>query len=119
LIFREYATTGDGLVAALQLLRIMKSRNALLSQLVHCWTRFPQKLANVQVRSRVAFEELDGVMELVAQAEQAVAAQGGRVFLRYSGTEPKARLLIEARDEELMEYWSTEICGSIQRQIGA
>jgi phosphoglucosamine mutase len=118
LIFRDYATTGDGLVAALQMLRIMKSRNALLSQLTHCWTRYPQKLANVNVRSRVAFEELDGVLELVARAEQALQADGGRVFLRYSGTEPKARLLIEARDPELMEHWCAEICASIQRQIG-
>lgn len=118
LIFREYATTGDGLVAALQMLRIMKSRNALLSQLVHCWTRYPQKLVNVRVREKTPFEVLEGVLDLMTQAEAAVKSQGGRVFLRYSGTEPKARLLIEARDEKLMEHWSAEICGSIQRQIG-
>lgn len=119
IIFREYATTGDGLVAALQVLRIMKARNALLSQLVHCWTRFPQKLVNVRVREKIPFEELEGVREMVAQAEKAVQPQGGRVFLRYSGTEPKARLLIEAQDQELLEVWSERICRLIREQIGA
>lgn len=118
LIFREFATTGDGLVAALQVLRIMKSRNALLSQLVHCWTRYPQMLMNVKVREKVPFEQLDGVLALVQQAEEAVKPQGGRVYLRYSGTEPKARLLIEAREEELMTQWCRRICEAIQQQLG-
>ena len=52
LIFRDHATTGDGLVAALQMLRIMKAQNALLSQLRLCWTRFPQKLVNIRVREK-------------------------------------------------------------------
>ncbi len=119
LIFRDYASTGDGLVAALQVLRIMKSRNALLSQLVHCWTRYPQKLVNLKVKEKIPFEELDDVLSLIAKAKEAVKPQGGRVFLRYSGTEPKARLLIEARDKELMDHWSDQISKAIKDQIGA
>lgn len=118
LIFREFATTGDGLVAALQVLRIMKARNALLSQLVHCWTRYPQRLLNVTVREKVPFEDLDGLLDLVAQAEEAVKGQGGRVFLRYSGTEPKARLLIEAREEEIITLWCERIGTVLQQRLG-
>lgn len=117
LIFRDFATTGDGLVAALQVLRIMKARNALLSQLALCWQRFPQKLVSFKVREKVPFEKLDGVMHLVGQAEAEINPTGGRVFLRYSGTEPKARLLLEGRDKDLLEKWSTAIVDAIKKQL--
>jgi len=118
LIFRDFGTTGDGLVAALQILRIMKAKNTPLSKLAKCWTRFPQLVTNVKVREKKPFEQLDGVTKLVAMAEEDLKAQGGRVLLRYSGTEPKARLLLEGRDAKVLEKWSKQICGAIQKQIG-
>ena len=118
LIFRDYSSTGDGLVAALQMLRIMKAKNAPLSQLKQCWTRYPQLVTNVKVREKKPFEQLDGVLALVAQAEAAVKPEGGRVLLRYSGTEPKARLLIEGRDAQVLEQWSTKICAAIKQHVG-
>jgi phosphoglucosamine mutase len=118
LIFRDHGTTGDGLVAALQILRILKSRGTPLSQLAKCWTRFPQLVTNVIVREKKPFEQLDGVNQLVAGAEKELSAQGGRLLLRYSGTEPKARLLVEGRDAKVLEKWSRKICGAIQKQIG-
>ena len=119
LIFRDYGTTGDGLVAALQILRIIKSKGTPLSQLAKCWTRFPQLVTNVKVREKKPFEQLDGVNQLVADAEKELSAQGGRLLLRYSGTEPKVRLLVEGRDAKTLEAWSKKICGAIQQQIGA
>jgi phosphoglucosamine mutase len=118
LIFRDHGTTGDGLVAALQILRILKSRGKPLSQLAQCWTRFPQLVTNVKVREKKPIEQLDGVSELVAEAEKELSAQGGRLLLRYSGTEPKVRLLVEGRDANALESWSKKICGAIQQQIG-
>jgi phosphoglucosamine mutase len=118
LIFRDYGTTGDGLVAALQILRILKTKNQPLSKLAKCWTRFPQLVTNVKVREKKPFEQLDGVNKLVVAAEKELAAQGGRLLLRYSGTEPKARLLVEGRDAKVLEKWSKQICGAIQKQIG-
>ncbi len=118
LIFRDFGTTGDGLVAALQVLRIMRAKKAPLSKLAKCWTRFPQLITNVRVREKKPFEQLDGVMKLVGAAEAELKGQGGRVFLRYSGTEPKARLLLEGRDAKVLEKWSQKICGAIQKQIG-
>jgi len=119
LIFRDFSTTGDGLVAALQVLRIMRATGRPISQLAKCWTRFPQLVTNVVVREKKPFGHLEDVAQLVAEAEAEVKAQGGRVFLRYSGTEPKARLLMEGRDKTVLEKWSKKIAEAIKRQIGA
>jgi phosphoglucosamine mutase len=119
LIFRDHSTTGDGLVAALQILRIMKSKNQPLSKLAKCWTRFPQLVTNVVVREKRPFAELDGLSKLVAEAEAELKAQGGRMLLRYSGTEPKARLLLEGRDTTTLEKWSQRIAETIKRHVGA
>lgn len=119
LIFREHSTTGDGLVAALEILRIMKARNQALSQLAKCWTRFPQRVTNVVVREKLPFEEMPDVPDLLAQAEAELKAQGGRVLLRYSGTEPKARLLLEGREAAVLDHWSVKIATAIKRQVGA
>ena len=118
LIFRDHASTGDGLVAALQILRIMKAKDTPLSKLARCWTRFPQLVTNVKVREKKPFAQLDGLNQLVAQAEKELTSQGGRLLLRYSGTEPKVRLLVEGRDGSTLKKWSDQICGAIQKQIG-
>lgn len=118
LIFRDYASTGDGLVAALQILRIMKSQKRLLSALSRGWTRYPQVVTNIKVREKVPFKDLKNVLDLVSQAEKAVQPDGGRVLLRYSGTEPKARLLIEGRDKATLDGWSAKIAEEIKKQVG-
>ena len=118
LIFRDFSTTGDGLVAALQILRIMRSRQLPLSKLAQCWTRFPQLVTNIIVREKRPFDELDNVEKLVAEAEAELRSQGGRVVLRYSGTEPKARLLLEGRDANTLEQWSRKISEAIRKQVG-
>ena len=119
LIFRDHSTTGDGLVAALQMLRIMRSSGKPLSQLAKCWSRFPQIVTNVKVREKTPFAQLDGILKLVEQAEAEVKPDAGRVLLRYSGTEPKARLLIEGPKQAALEKWSTRICDALKRQVGA
>jgi len=119
LIFRDHGTTGDGLVAALQMLRVMKSSGKPLSQLANCWTRYPQLVTNVKVREKTPFDQLEGILKLVEQAEAEVKPEGGRVLLRYSGTEPKARLLIEGPKPAVLEKWSRQICDTLKRQVGA
>ncbi|MDG2212193.1 MAG: phosphoglucosamine mutase [Verrucomicrobiota bacterium] len=119
LIFGDHASTGDGLVAALQILRIMTSKQKPLSELSQCWTRFPQKLTNLRVTEKKPIEELDNVPALVAKAETALQSDGGRILLRYSGTEPKVRLLLEGKDTTQLDHWSEKIISSIAAQIGA
>ena len=119
IIFRDYSTTGDGLVSALQVLRIMKTKGAPLSRLAQCWTRFPQLLTNILVREKRPFQELNSVSELLAGAEAELKTQGGRILLRYSGTEPKARLLLEGRDPAALARWSKQIAEAIKKQVGA
>lgn len=119
IIFRDYVTTGDGLVAALQILSIMKNRNEPLSALTKCWTRFPQVVTNIRVIEKRPFEELDGVLELVKLAEEELKQNGGRILLRYSGTEPKARLLLEGSDLAQLKKWAEKISQAIKIKIGA
>src|SRR5437660_616580 len=119
MIFRDFSTTGDGLVAALQVLRIMKSKGAPLSRVARCWTRFPQLVTNILVREKRPLEELDNVPKLVAEAETELRGPGGRILLRYFGTEPKARLLLEGRDAAILETWTKKISEAIKKQVGA
>lgn len=119
MIFRDHSSTGDGLVAALQIMRIMKSKDLPLSELARCWTRFPQLVTNIVVREKRPLDQLEKVGDLVAEAERELKPQGGRVFLRHSGTEPKVRLLVEGRDPAALEKWSRKISEVIKRQIGA
>jgi phosphoglucosamine mutase len=119
LIFGDHASTGDGLVAALQVLATMKEKDAKLSDLRKCWTRFPRKVANIRVKEKPPFEKLDGIVELVKSAEKDLKPSGGRVLLRYSGTEPKVRLLIESSDKKLIDKWAKKITEAMQAQIGA
>jgi phosphoglucosamine mutase len=117
IIARDYSTTGDGLIAALQILRVMQTRHKPLSELARCWTRWPQLLTNIVVREKKPLEQLEGVSQLLAEAEACFAAQGGRVLLRYSGTEPKVRLLLEGRDAGLLEQWSRKISQKLKEEL--
>lgn len=102
MILRDYNTTGDGLVAALELLRIMKAAGAPLSQLRRGMRKYPQLLVNVKVRERIPLDQLPEVTDTVKTIEKELGPNG-RVLLRYSGTEPKIRLLVETRDEALLQ----------------
>lgn len=118
IILRDHATTGDGLVAALQILRVMKASGKPLSKLARCWTRFPQLLTNIVVKERRPVEELPEVGRLVKQAEAALKSKGGRLLLRYSGTEPKIRLLLEGRDAKQLAEWNKKISSALKKELG-
>ncbi len=119
IVFGDHATAGDGLVAALQILRIMKTSSKALSELVTCWSRHPQILTNIPVREKKPFEDLNGVMDLVREAESDLEQNRGRLLLRYSGTEPKARLLLEGPEDNILKNWSDKISTAIADQVGA
>ncbi len=118
MIFRDYATTGDGIVSALQILRIMMETGKPLSELKKVLKKYPQAQRNLKVREKPALETLGAVQKLLEEAEQRLNGKG-RVLLRYSGTEPKIRLLIEGRDETVINGHADRIAGAIQDSIGA
>ncbi len=117
LIFRDYATTGDGIVAALQILRILVETGEPLSQLRRCLEKYPQAQRNLRVSRKPPLQELPDILGLVRETEAALAGQG-RVLLRYSGTEPKIRLLIEGRDAAFIEQQADQIARELQKALG-
>jgi phosphoglucosamine mutase len=117
IIVRDYATTGDGLIAALQILRVMKTRHKPLSELTKCWKRFPQLLTNMVVREKKPLETLPGTSKILAQAEAELKPLGGRAFLRYSGTEPKVRLLLEGPDAAVLQQWNQKISSVLRQEL--
>jgi len=118
MIFGDFATTGDGIVSALQILRIMKETGKPLSELKQCLSKYPQAQRNLKVREKRPLEKLPQILALVNEAEASLCG-AGRVFLRYSGTEPKIRLLIEGRDGEHINTQADRIANAILEEIGA
>ncbi len=102
LIFRDYSTTGDGILAALQLLRIMIQQQKPLSELANFMVPFPQILENVHIERKVPFDTVPEIATAVKQAEDWLAGKG-RVLLRYSGTESVARVMVEGEDQVVVE----------------
>ena len=117
-IFRDFTTTGDGIITALQILRIMHQSGQPLSKLKACLRKYPQAHRNLPVKEKRPLAELPAVAKLVKEAEKELSGKG-RVLLRYSGTEPKIRLLIEGREPELIEKQADRIAEAIQSAIGA
>jgi phosphoglucosamine mutase len=118
MIFRDFATTGDGIVSALQVLRIMMDTGKPLSELRKTFVKFPQVAVNMKVREKPALETMPDVLAAVKDAETTLG-NSGRVLLRYSGTEPKIRLLIEGQDAKQIRVLADGIAAKIKAKIGA
>ena len=118
MIFRDFTTTGDGIISALQILRIMHGTGQPLSKLKKCLRKYPQAQRNVLVKSKPPIEGLPEVVKLRDEVERELAGKG-RVLLRYSGTEPKIRLLIEGRELDKIDKHANRIADAIQSAIGA
>ncbi len=115
LVLLDYATTGDGTIAALQILNIMKQRGKKLSELAQCMTSWPQKIESFAVKEKTPLPKLKKVQAAIAQAETALGDKG-RVFVRYSGTEQKARIMIEAKDSAKIDTLITSIKTAFQEE---
>jgi phosphoglucosamine mutase len=116
IIFLDHSTTGDGLLAALQVLTIMVQEGKPLSELARTMTRYPQVLVNFKVAQKLPLDDLPKVKAAIALAETALGADG-RVVVRYSGTEPKARVMIEGTDEQLIKSHADEIARVMQQSL--
>ncbi|ABA88252.2 phosphoglucosamine mutase [Syntrophotalea carbinolica DSM 2380] len=117
MIFLDYNTTGDGMVSALQLLAIMQRTGKPLSELAGVMTALPQVLINVRVASRQDINIVPEIARTVKAVEEKLA-DTGRVLIRYSGTEPLLRIMLEGQDEAEITGLAQEIADVIERHLG-
>jgi phosphoglucosamine mutase len=116
LVFLDHVTTGDGVCAALNLLAVMKRTGMKLSELAGCFTPSPQVQINVPVKEKRPLETLAGVRSVVAEVERALGSTG-RVLVRFSGTENKARVLVEGPDSGAIKAHAERIAEALRREL--
>lgn len=116
LIFLNYSTTGDGVLAALQFLRIMQEKQCRALDLTHVLSPFPQKLINVKVQRKIPFEHVSEIQENVERIEN-ILGQRGRILLRYSGTESLARLMVEGEHPNMVHELASEMAGILEKNL--
>jgi len=118
LIFPRLSLAGDGLITTLQLLRAMREQNQPIGELVEGFHRYPQILVNVRVREKRPFDEIPSVNRLASETELKLG-QGGRLLLRYSGTEPLARVMIEGENQDEIQVYANALAEAIRSELGA
>jgi phosphoglucosamine mutase len=116
-IFSDYLFTGDGLCTALNVLRTIAMSGRTLGDLASELVSYPQVLLNVRVRDRVDLSSVPAVAAAVARVEARVAGQG-RLLVRYSGTEPLLRVMLEGKHEDEIHAWAQEIVDTVKQEIG-
>jgi phosphoglucosamine mutase len=117
IIFLDHATTGDGLLTALRVLEAMQSSGRGLDELTSGFESYPQRLVNVRVKERRPLIDLPAVTAKVREAEAELGGNG-RVLLRFSGTEPLARVMVEGPTEAIVDRLSSELAEAIQAELG-
>jgi phosphoglucosamine mutase len=116
IIFLDHTTTGDGIIASLQVLSYMLRENKPLSELTSVMKKYPQVLKNIEVKNKVPFSDIKGLYELKKEIESDLEGKG-RVFLRYSGTEPIARVMLEGEDLSKITNYADKLCGLIEKGL--
>lgn len=118
IILPDLSLAGDGMITALCLLRALRETGKTLTQATAGFQQYPQVLVNVRVREKLPFAELPAVQSEVRDVEERLSHKG-RLLLRYSGTEPLARVMIEGESQFEIEGYAERIAGAIKRAIGA
>lgn len=117
-IFSDYLFTGDGLATSLHVLRTMAASGRELADLAGELTTYPQVLLNVRVERKVDLATVPEVARVMAAVESRLAGHG-RLLVRYSGTEPLLRVMLEGRDEPEIRRWGQEIIDAVKKHLGA
>jgi len=117
MIFLQHNTTGDGIISALQVLAIMQKDGKSLSELASVMQSLPQVLVNVRVRERRDLDQLPDVQELIEDVERRLG-DSGRVLIRYSGTEPLMRIMLEGQDQDEITGMANQVAGLVKSSIG-
>ncbi len=117
IIFHRFATTGDGMLTALRVFEAMRVAGVGLDELTQEIQVYPQRLVNVRIKERKRLEDLPGVVAEIRAAEDSFG-DSGRVLVRFSGTEPLARVMVEGPELALVEAFANRIASKIQAELG-
>ncbi|MCB9030453.1 MAG: phosphoglucosamine mutase [Deltaproteobacteria bacterium] len=116
-IFSDFSTTGDGILTALMVLAVMARTEKPLSELASVFTRYPQKLVNINVTDKPALDSIAPIKSVIESKEKELDSNG-RILVRYSGTENKARVMVECEDEDLCNKHAMDVAEVIERELG-
>jgi phosphoglucosamine mutase len=117
-IFSEYLFTGDGLATSLNVLRTIAATGRTLADLASELTTYPQVLVNVRVERKVDLKTVPEIAKVMSAVESRLAGKG-RLLIRYSGTEPLLRIMIEGQDQREINAWAGEIADSVRQHLAA
>ena len=117
IIFSDHLFTGDGIVTALSVLRVMADTGRELADLAGELVTYPQVLLNVRVREKKDLTTVPAVSEAMRRVEQRLSGEG-RLLVRYSGTEPLLRVMIEGKDQHQIQEWAAEIVSTVKEHLG-
>jgi phosphoglucosamine mutase len=115
-IFSEFLFTGDGLVTALNVLQVMAATGRELADLASELTTYPQVLLNVRVRVKKDLREVPEIAAVVSGVERRLSGTG-RLLVRYSGTEPLLRIMLEGQDQDQIRAWAEEIASEVRTHL--
>jgi len=118
IIFSQHATSGDGILTALMVLEIMARNGKPLSELTKEFVRFPQRIINVAVAQKPALESVPALWSAIQQKERELQDKG-RILVRYSGTENKARVMVECEDEDACAKHAEDVAEILERELGS
>jgi phosphoglucosamine mutase len=116
-ILADHLPTGDGMATALAVLRVMAESGRELHELASALKTFPQTLVNVRVKQKIAVADVPEIQAAITRVESALAGRG-RVLVRYSGTEPLLRIMIEGEDQATVQAWAEEIADAVRTALG-
>jgi phosphoglucosamine mutase len=115
-IFSDHLFTGDGLATALNVLRIMADTNSELADLAGALVTYPQVLVNVRVKQKTDLKTVPAIADAMQRVEQRLAGNG-RLLVRYSGTEPLLRIMLEGKDDGEITQWANDIADVVKAQL--
>jgi phosphoglucosamine mutase len=115
-IFSEFLFTGDGLVTALNVLQVMAATGRELADLASELTTYPQTLLNVPVRAKRDLAEVPQIAAVIADVERSLGPTG-RLLIRYSGTEPLLRIMLEGQDQDQIRAWAEQIAAEVRTHL--
>ena len=115
-ILMDYATTGDGIITALQVLAMLKKKNTTLARLADCMTEYPQQLVSLKVKAKKPIQSLPTLTRVMEETRLDLGTQG-RMIVRYSGTENKIRLLVEAPSVRTVDRWIKALTRAVEKDL--